>query len=202
MLKLKKGLNIRAVFAYTYLSDKWSRFAVDLRGMQILFRPKFCANCGEKVVRDEWHIWTSGRFCEICETEFQGREIAWRAACIGAVLVFDAISFVFVSPTRSVGTKLVAAGENSTTAKTLLGRAEPVKLPANQANEQATGRSTPQATPSPEQRPEVAESEPAYMCGAETKKGTPCTRRVKGNVRCWQHRGMPAMVSSDKLRID
>jgi len=43
--------------------------------------------------------------------------------------------------------------------------------------------------------------EAAYYCGAETKKGTPCTRKVKGNVRCWQHTGMRAMLPPEKLLI-
>ncbi|HXS01984.1 MAG TPA: hypothetical protein VN724_15510, partial [Pyrinomonadaceae bacterium] len=31
--------------------------------------------------------------------------------------------------------------------------------------------------------------EQTYQCGARTKKGTPCSRRVHGPVRCWQHKG-------------
>src|SRR5262249_43813440 len=49
---------------------------------------------------------------------------------------------------------------------------------------------------------EAAEKPEAdYYCGAETKKGTPCTRKVKGNVRCWQHQGMPAMLPPSKLVV-
>jgi len=33
-----------------------------------------------------------------------------------------------------------------------------------------------------------------YLCGARTKKGTPCSRRVHGKVRCWQHTGLPSMI--------
>jgi hypothetical protein len=45
------------------------------------------------------------------------------------------------------------------------------------------------------------QDEKVYTCGARTKKGTPCSRRVHGPVRCWQHKGMPAMVSQEKLLI-
>jgi methyl coenzyme M reductase subunit C len=41
--------------------------------------------------------------------------------------------------------------------------------------------------------------EQLYMCGARTKKGTPCSRRVHGPVRCWQHKGMAAMLPQEKL---
>lgn len=40
----------------------------------------------------------------------------------------------------------------------------------------------------------VNDPEPVFLCGARTKKGTACTRRVKeAGKRCWQHQGMPAM---------
>src|SRR5262249_15931670 len=40
-----------------------------------------------------------------------------------------------------------------------------------------------------------------YIWGAGTKKGTPCSRRVHGPVRCWQHKGLPAMLPVEKLRV-
>jgi len=43
--------------------------------------------------------------------------------------------------------------------------------------------------------------EQTYTCGARTKKGKPCSRRVHGAVRCWQHKGMPAMLPLEKLII-
>jgi hypothetical protein len=67
----------------------------------------------------------------------------------------------------------------------------------NSGNKTLTGL---QALPLPKPNPEA--NEPIYYCGAETKKGTPCSRRVKGNVRCYQHVGMPAMAAADKLRIN
>ena len=39
------------------------------------------------------------------------------------------------------------------------------------------------------------------ICGARTKKGTPCQRRVRGTGRCWQHLGKPAMLPPEKLII-
>jgi hypothetical protein len=41
-----------------------------------------------------------------------------------------------------------------------------------------------------------------YICGARTKKGTPCRRRVHAaGERCYQHKGMAAMVSLERLTI-
>jgi hypothetical protein len=43
--------------------------------------------------------------------------------------------------------------------------------------------------------------EVVYICGARTKKGTPCQRRVRGPGRCWQHRGQPAILPPSKLIV-
>lgn len=41
-----------------------------------------------------------------------------------------------------------------------------------------------------------------YICGARTQKGTPCRRRVHvAGERCFQHKGMAAMVPLEKLKI-
>jgi hypothetical protein len=45
--------------------------------------------------------------------------------------------------------------------------------------------------------------ESAYICGARTKKGTPCRRRVHvAGERCYQHKGRTAMVALEKLIIN
>jgi hypothetical protein len=47
-----------------------------------------------------------------------------------------------------------------------------------------------------------AADDEVYICGARTKKGTPCRRRVHfAGERCFQHKGMPAMVALEKLKI-
>lgn len=45
----------------------------------------------------------------------------------------------------------------------------------------------------------TAAQEVIYFCGAQTKKGVPCTHRVKGGGRCWQHADQPAMLPPEKL---
>jgi len=47
-----------------------------------------------------------------------------------------------------------------------------------------------------------AADDTVYICGARTKKGTPCRRHVHvPGERCYQHKGLPAMVPLDKLTI-
>lgn len=49
--------------------------------------------------------------------------------------------------------------------------------------------------------PSASEEQDVYLCGALTRKGTPCSRRVHGPVRCWQHKGSRAMLPQDKLLV-
>ncbi|HEX8422438.1 MAG TPA: hypothetical protein VF634_03460, partial [Pyrinomonadaceae bacterium] len=50
------------------------------------------------------------------------------------------------------------------------------------------------------ERPTEA-AEIVSVCGARTKRGTPCSRRVRGTGRCWQHRGRSAMLPAAKLIV-
>jgi len=65
-----------------------------------------------------------------------------------------------------------------------------IERPAQQSS--TTGTPLAPAPSTPEQ---------VYTCGARTKKGKPCSRRVHGPVRCWQHKGLPAMLPPEKLVI-
>ena len=53
----------------------------------MLFRPNFCANCGEKIERADWGIFTSRRFCPVCESEYKGQDLIPRAIVAVGVLI-------------------------------------------------------------------------------------------------------------------
>jgi hypothetical protein len=67
-----------------------------------------------------------------------------------------------------------------------------IERTATPTSQLAAASSTPQPSP---------ELEQLYTCGARTKKGTPCSRRVHGPVRCWQHKGAKAMLPQEKLIV-
>ncbi|MFN0139444.1 MAG: hypothetical protein ACKVQW_05075 [Pyrinomonadaceae bacterium] len=167
----------------------------------MFFRPKFCANCGEKIERVDWGLLTSRRFCQVCESEFKGVDLIPRA--IAAVGVLATI-FGFGSYLKSgseTGDRVAKLQPHVSAAATA-----PTAVASN-STEAASPTSQPKATAAvpfvaqpPKTKPETHESQ--YFCGAETKKGTPCSRRVKGNVRCYQHVGMPAMLAAEKLKVD
>lgn len=167
----------------------------------MFFRPNFCANCGERIERAQWGVLTSRRFCPVCETQYKGQDLIPRAIVAGGLIIGV---FGFGSYLKS--------GDAGTTSHTVR---QPTKLFEQRAADapQIPGpkiEPTPAVDPQSQQIatlvqppsvPRTDAEETAYFCGAETKKGTPCSRRVKGNVRCYQHTGMPAMATAAKLRI-
>jgi hypothetical protein len=86
---------------------------------------------------------------------------------------------------------------------------------AKTSNQETVSNSTPKSAPTvqsqvienakqpptlrPKETPQNVAEEPVYFCGAQTKKGNPCTRKVKGGGRCWQHAGQPAVLAKEKL---
>lgn len=171
----------------------------------MLFKPNFCANCGEKIERTDWGIFTSRRFCQVCESEFKGQDLIPRAIVVVGLLISvfgfgsylkngsaSTNSLAVRQPTKLVEQKPIESPPALQPIKTEIVSPETVpNLPQTLSAKPASNEAL---------KPLVAD-EPQYYCGAETKKGTPCTRRVKGNTRCFQHKGMPAMLPAGKLRI-
>ena len=170
----------------------------------MLFRPKFCANCGEKIERSEWRLWTSRRFCELCATEFQLQEYLPRIVVgLAVATLILGIGNYFGSGTNR-NEPLIA--KQRTVEKPVAQVAIPVNnsVAANSnvspvAQESKAFAAIPQTKPLAIEK--TVSTEPVYFCGAQTKKGTACSRRVKGNTRCFQHTGMPAMFPADKLKV-
>jgi len=71
------------------------------------------------------------------------------------------------------------------------------RVPAAQSQSPASAA----GTGGPDHSASPAVEEDVYLCGARTKKGTPCSRRVHSPARCWQHKGMPAMLPQEKLLV-
>lgn len=180
------------------------------KGFAMLFRPKFCANCGENIDRAEWHIWTSRRFCDVCVAELPVHEYGPKVtAIVGFMAVLVAGGTVFRGGSSDNSLPLVRQRQSEGSNIALRAAPSPVPVAAVPPVALAENNTAVVQTPArtltsiPVQKPELkaAADEVQYFCGAQTKKGTPCSRRVKGNIRCYQHQGMPAMVAADKLKI-
>jgi len=149
------------------------------------YRPKFCAQCGDKIIRLRWRLWTSRRFCDGCAPEF--RKESWQSsfALIATLLCLGFIAGRALKPEPApLIIQRNAPGPASSQ--------EATNKPSVNLKEAEAGVSNNQNSTGAEQ---------VYICGARTKKGTPCSRRVHGLVRCWQHRGMPAMLPPEKLIV-
>ena len=181
----------------------------------MLFRPNYCSNCGEKIDHAVWHFWTSRRFCDVCVTEHPVHEYAPKALVATSVLVILSGFTSYLgaggslndrTPERRFERTALAAVQTKNVPAVVANQAAANQVATNQTavSEPAAIASPPSAV-QPVVQPvitnKVVSVESQYLCGAATKKGTPCSRKVKGNFRCYQHQGMPAIVSVDKLKL-
>lgn len=159
-----------------------------------MYRPNFCAQCGEKIIRLRWRLWTSRKFCDDCAPHLRTYRIL-RPAMMG-ISIFS-LGFVAGRAGRPASPPLVIERSQSSPLSSSgsppsidsKGRTEfSASLGSNSGAEPADGQQT-------------RTEEEVYICGARTKKGTPCSRRVHGPVRCWQHKGLPAMLALEKLKV-
>lgn len=164
-----------------------------------MYRPKFCAECGEAVVRSRWRPWTSGRFCPSCDGRFaRGRILTTLAIS----LIIVGVGFVLGRGTRHEPPSLIVERGALSLAPA------PAANTKARAREGDGGRGAGEAVSAgvhgPDGTPDERPTEPdetVSICGARTKKGTPCQRRVRGVGRCWQHRGKKAILPSSKLLV-
>ena len=160
-----------------------------------MYRPNFCCECGERVVRARWRAWTSRRFCPACGRRF--RRARFKASLLLTCALFGP-GFLLGRLARPPAPPLVLE-------RGAVGLAPPpCAADAARTPEDARGGAKPEPVYGPDGAANERPTEPdevVYVCGARTKKGTPCQRRVRGPGRCWQHRGMPAILPPSKLIV-
>ncbi|HEX7315442.1 MAG TPA: TraR/DksA C4-type zinc finger protein [Pyrinomonadaceae bacterium] len=150
-----------------------------------MYKPNFCCECGEAVARARVRLRASRRFCRACAPRF--RRAGLKRALLLASLLFVP-GFLLGRLSRPTPTPLVLESGARAVAPLMPAQAQTSPRPAYGPDGTAGERPT---------EPE----ESVYVCGARTKKGTPCQRRVRGPGRCWQHRGKPAMLPPSKLVV-
>jgi hypothetical protein len=176
----------------------------------MLYRPKFCAECGERIERVEWPLFASRRFCDLCSSVNKGADLLPKAIAAGGIL----IGLLGVAIGMRPGKPVVDAGQKQARSFATVPAAQnrvPVAPVEQPSSPPATPESLPEQTAAhiavatPPKPRTIAEQpiivEEKFFCGAQTKKGAPCSRRVKGPKRCYQHEGMPAMTAQSELRI-
>ncbi len=164
----------------------------------IMYKPNFCAECGERIARTRWYFWTSRRFCAGCARRFHKGQIL-PALIAGATLFCLGLlagRMGRVTPPPLVIERGQLYALPAATTETGAQSAQPLETGTD-------SQSPPQPEPSygpsgtATERP-TDPQETVSICGARTQKGTPCKRRVRGTGRCWQHRGLPAIIPLEK----
>ena len=165
-----------------------------------MYKPNFCAECGARIERSRWRLWTSRRHCSDCEPRFRNAQIRFPLVA-GAVLL--AIGLVIGRAARpSPPPLLVERGELQSVAL----HSDKAAQRTSRSGSEVNAASPPNAEPAygPDGTSNERPTDPAEtisICGARTQKGTPCLRRVRGTGRCWQHKGLPAMLPPAKLIV-
>ena len=174
------------------------------------YKPNFCCECGGKIDRAEPDYWTSGRFCDVCVESRKFVEWKSTGVLIGG-LVFLVIGFGFylnsssspeLTGAKNLSTRNIRSASNHQSAENV--NFNSAALPNKPVTSVGIENSPPVAAKTEKSASPtiISDTEKVYFCGARTKKGTPCSRRVKGGGRCWQHQGMPAMLPEKDLAIN
>lgn len=177
----------------------------------MFYTPKFCCNCGEKIERANKSLTDSSRFCDVCKHDF----VLPRFLPIAFIALMAIVGILGVGSywrngdkPLNVSTKQFAAnpantGKNSANNASQVSSNSGVQQLAQTNNVQTNAVQAPNLTTKPQIKQTVtaplSAEETVYFCGAPTKKGTPCSRRVKGGGRCWQHKGQSALLPPEKL---
>jgi hypothetical protein len=150
-----------------------------------MHRANFCTECGERLSQKGWRALLGRRLCEHCSQRLASLT-AYRSLVVIVLIVLGAFAFGrYLRPAPPP--LIIQRAANSPLSDT------PSQFAANATNSSPTENSNVTAS--------TADDE-VYICGARTKKGTPCRRRVHvAGERCFQHKGMPAMLALDKLVI-
>jgi type IV secretory pathway VirB10-like protein len=187
----------------------------------MFYKAKYCAECASELQDYDESFLSRSRFCEICKSNFKSIEFFARFGGVGIAAlatIFGVGSILKKPPEKPLNvakTEIASvASAPKPTQKVENVKPEiaiqPKKVEANQ--QVALSSKQPETQPAKQSfnkqmqqnMQEVSQSlaaEAVYICGAKTKKGTPCSRKVKGNARCWQHLGQEAVMPAKDLRI-
>jgi len=146
----------------------------------------FCANCGARLKREGWREWFTGARCADCTSRL-GRGVTKSVVLVVAIVI---TAFAFGRYLRPAPPPLI------------IHRAANSPLVDGPIAVDAIARGSKNSNRVAAEPNAAATDDTVYICGARTKKGSPCRRRVHAaGERCYQHKGMPAMVSLEKLTI-
>jgi hypothetical protein len=130
--------------------------------------PKFCSDCGERLDMS------------------RARLLAGRAQCAGCAPRYRLLRCVKVASLALLVIAALAVGRYGTPPRTVYLIGTPI-APIASAEPDTASTANPSTTPDATQANGSAD-EGVAICGAPTRSGKPCQRKVKGGGYCYQHR--------------
>ena len=133
---------------------------------------RFCSQCGEQLRSNRTPLLPLRAFCRNCTPRFRTARLMLVAAAAGCTVIGFAI------------------GQYTLTRQPFLYIGTPVESSPMKSSPDHNSDHTPRAKDLDTQREQLIISSNASegICGARTKSGKPCQRKVKGGGFCWQHR--------------
>lgn len=132
---------------------------------------KFCSQCGEQLSSNRNAILPVRAFCRNCTPMFNTARLILLAAAAACTIIGFAVGHLTSTRERFlyIGTPVESSRMKSS--------------PDRDADHST--RSIDSVT---REQLVISSSAPEGVCGARTKSGKPCQRKVKGGGYCWQHR--------------
>ena len=143
----------------------------------VFYQANFCAECGN-AMKPRFSLGPR-YFCGECE------------ALMGRRNYFKSVAGLLLCATLAVFA-LNRTLQPSPNGQSQNGQSPNIQSNAGASTSAVSARDTVTAR-NPEPKPEAVER---VMCGARTKKGTPCRRLVPPGQRCAQHRGMASLLET------
>jgi len=130
----------------------------------LFYQANFCAECGNPLVPREHRL--PRYFCDDCGARIRRRGYLTPLSLVAALVIL-----IFTYWEREPAARLE--------------QSQLFNPPAVVSAQDATARKI---------FPLKSKTEDRSLCGARTKKGTPCRRLVRSGQRCAQHRGMESLL--------
>lgn len=163
---------------YTQATSWATRFAGD-RSMPAV---RFCSQCGEQLSSTRTALLLLRVFCRNCTPKFRTAGLILFSAAAACML----IGFLI--------------GQSTSKSIPFLYIGTPIDSNRTRSSPDDSADHSPRSRDSVTQHEQLIISSSAAegICGARTKSGRPCQRKVKSGGYCWQHRGVnkPASASS------
>jgi hypothetical protein len=137
---------------------------------------RFCSVCGEQIKLRRGTFWPTRSFCARCSPRFRQA----RLLLVTLLTLSAAGGFLL--------------GRHVTRRETFYFIGTPVDTQTTSGPRSEDARDS-NSTAAEGRQPAAPADEPLAVCGARTKSGRPCQRKVRGGGYCWQHRGKKAAVT-------